>query len=536
MKFDPLFAPYPSRRIPVYSLNGMVATTQPLAAQAGLDILKQGGNAIDAAIATAACLTVLEPNSNSIGGDSFALVWTEDKLHGLNASGPSPQAMSIEAVRQAGHETIPEHGLIPVTVPGTPAAWQALSERFGKLPLTEVLQPAIFYAEQGYPVSPVIAYNWNRAFQSFKQHAGGPEFDAWFSTFAPEGRAPRPGEIWRSPDHARTLIEIAETKARSFYSGKLAEQIGEFSKKFQGFLTAEDLATYRPEWVQPISVNYRGYDVWEIPPNGQGVIALIALNILQKFDIPEQANVDTYHKQIEAMKLAFADGSTYITDARSMKVTVKELLSDQYATNRKKLIVDHAVYPQPSILPQGGTVYLAAADNEGNMVSFIQSNYKQFGSGIVIPGTGINLQNRGLDFSMNPDHANALEPGKKTYHTIIPGFVTKQNEPIGAFGVMGGFMQPQGHVQVIMNSIDYHLNPQSALDAPRWQWVAGNTIEVDPSFPQHIAEALARRGHQVLRATNHNSFGRGQVIWRDLQTKVYVGGTEPRADGHIAAW
>ncbi len=536
MKFDPLYTPYPSRRMPVYAQNGMVTTTQPLAAQAGLDMIKQGGNAIDAAIATAACLTVVEPNSNSIGGDSFALVWTEGKLHGLNASGPSPQGMSIEAVRSAGYETIPEYGMIPVTVPGTPASWQALSERFGKLPLCEVLKPAITYAEQGYPVSPIIAYNWNRAFQNFKQHAYGPEFDAWYTTFAPQGRPPKPGEIWRSPDHARTLIDIAETQAQSFYNGVLAEQIDAYSKKHGGFLSQKDLSAFKPEWVQPIGVNYRGYDVWEIPPNGQGIIALIALNILEQFDFTEQASVDTYHKQIEAIKLAFADGSTYITDPRSMKVSVEELLSARYAEDRRKLIADHATFPQPSILPKGGTVYLATADQEGNMVSFIQSNYKQFGSGIVVPGTGINLQNRGLDFSMNPDHANALLPGKRTYHTIIPGFVTKQNEAIGPFGVMGGFMQPQGHVQVMMNAIDYHLNPQAALDAPRWQWKSGNLIEVDPTFPQHIAEALARKGHQILRASDHNSFGRGQIIWRDPQSKVYVGGTEPRADGHIAAW
>ncbi|MDQ0338537.1 gamma-glutamyltranspeptidase/glutathione hydrolase [Caldalkalibacillus uzonensis] len=534
--YDPLYHPYPSRRMTVYAKRGMVATSQPLAAQAGLEILQKGGNAIDAAIATAASLTVLEPTSNGIGGDAFALVWTQGKLHGLNASGPAPQAISIDKLKQAGHESIPTHGWIPVTVPGAPAAWAALSERFGRLPLTDVLEPAVRYAEEGYPLTPTLAYFWQRAFNQFSDKLKGVEFRPWFETFAPEGRAPQAGEVWHSPNHARTLQAIAETKAEAFYRGELAEKIEQFSKQHGGYLRQEDLAAYQPEWVDPIKVNYRGYDVWEIPPNGQGIVALMALNILKGFQFEAKDSVDTYHKQIEAMKLAFSDGLKYITQRDQMSVAVEALLDDAYAEQRCSLITETALQPEAGEPPRGGTVYLAAADGEGNMVSFIQSNYMGFGSGIVIPGTGIAMQNRGHNFSMDPEHDNALAPGKKTYHTIIPGFLTKGDQPVGPFGVMGGFMQPQGHVQVIMNTIDFQLNPQAALDAPRWQWIKDKVVEVDPLFPEHIAQALARKGHQIQRSLDHGGFGRGQIIWRDPDTGVLAGGTEPRTDGQIAAW
>ncbi|MBW7460290.1 gamma-glutamyltransferase, partial [Paenibacillus sepulcri] len=334
-------------------------------------------------------------------------------------------------------------------------------------------------------------------------------------TFAPDGRAPDAGEIWRSPDHARTLRSIAETRAESFYRGELAEQIDAFFRKHGGFLSKEDLAQYRPEWVDPISVNYRGYDIWEIPPNGQGLVALIALNILKGMDFDAKDTVATYHKQIEAVKLAYVDGLKYITDPRSMKVTVQELLSGAYAEQRRALIGMEAFLPLAGEPPKGGTVYLAAADGEGNMVSFIQSHSGDFGSGIVIPGTGICMQNRGAGFSMDPDHANVLAPRKKTYHTIIPGFITKDGMPVGPFGVMCGSIQPQAHVQVVMNAIDFHLNPQATLDAPRWRWIKEKIIEVEPQFPDHIAQALARRGHVVQRALDSGMFGRGQIIWRD---------------------
>jgi gamma-glutamyltranspeptidase/glutathione hydrolase len=535
LKFDPLNHPYPSRRNTVFANNGMVATSQPLAAQAGLDILKKGGNAIDAAIATAACLTVVEPTSNGIGGDAYALIWTKGELHGLNASGPAPKSISIDALKKLGHEEMPKFGFIPVTVPGAPAAWAECSRRFGKLPLSEVLRPAIEYAEKGYPLTPILGKYWKGAYNAYKQNLKGEEFEHWFETFAPNGRAPEIGEVWKSPDHARTLQSIGETNAESFYRGELADKIDAYSKKYGGFISKEDLAAYQPEWVQPIKVNYRGYDVWEIPPNGQGLVALMALNILKGFEFTEKDTVDTYHKQIESIKLAFADGKKFITDAPHMSVKVEALLSDAYAEQRRGLIADHALLPEAGNPPKGGTVYLATADGEGNMVSFIQSNYMGFGSGLVVPGTGIGLQNRGHNFSLNPEDENRLEPGKKTYHTIIPGFITKDNEAVGPFGVMGGFMQPQGHTQVAMNLIDFNMNPQAALDAPRWQWMDGKTVEVERHVPEHIAQALARKGHQVKVSLDSGGFGRGQIIIRDANG-VLAGGTESRTDGTVAAW
>lgn len=533
---DYLHYPYPSRRMVTFAANGMVATSQPLAAQAGLDILKKGGNAIDAAIATAACLTVVEPTSNGIGGDAFAIVWTNGKLYGLNASGYSPKSISLEAVKERGYTEIPEHGWIPVTVPGAPAAWAALSKRFGKLPLTEVLKPAIEYAENGYPVSPTLGKYWQAAFQTYKKTLKGPEFASWFATFAPNGRAPKIGEIWASKAHAKTLRFIAETNAESFYRGELAEKIAAYSKQYNGFLDIDDLAEYEVEWVEPISVHYRGYDVWEIPPNGQGLVALMALNIMKGFAVPEAPTAETYHRQIEAMKLAFADGQAYITDRKHMEHRVEELLSKPFAEMRRALIGEEALLPKPGTPPKGGTVYLAAADGDGNMVSFIQSNYMGFGSGLVVPDTGIALQNRGHNFSFDENHVNRLVPRKKPYHTIIPGFLTKGNEPVGPFGVMGGFMQPQGHLQVVMNTIDFHLNPQAALDAPRWQWVEGKKVLIEHHFPHHIAQVLERKGHEIHVSLDPGTFGRGQIIWRDPNTGVLVGGTEPRTDGAIAAW
>lgn len=533
---DPLYYPYPSQRTVTYARKGMVATSQPLAAQAGLDILKRGGNAVDAAIATAACLTVVEPTSNGIGSDAFALIWTQGKLHGLNASGPAPKTISIEGLQKKGVEELPRFGFTPVTVPGAPGAWAECNRKFGKLPLAEVLAPAIEYARHGYPLSPTLAKNWGNAFKIYTKELQGEEFKPWFSTFAPRGRAPQVGEIWQSEDHANTLEEIADTAGESFYRGAIAEKIDHFSTQYQGYIRGEDLADFHPEWVEPINVNYRGYDVWEIPPNGQGLVALMALNILQGFDFDVRDCDLSFHRQIEAIKLAFADGQKYISDSKNMSVKVAQLLSNQYGATRRKLMGDVAAQPEPGIPPRGGTVYLATADEEGNMVSYIQSNYMGFGSGLVVPGTGIALQNRGHNFSLDPKHDNALAPGKRSYHTIIPGFMTRDNRPVGPFGVMGGFMQPQGHLQVVMNTIDYGLNPQAALDAPRWQWLRDKTILVEQHFPNSIAAQLARRGHNIQVALDNGSFGRGQIIWRDRENGVLSGGTEPRADGHIASW
>ncbi|WP_100371768.1 gamma-glutamyltransferase [Bacillus sp. FJAT-45037] len=537
VQYDSLMYPYASKRNVVYGKKGMVATSQPLAAQAGLDLLKKGGNAIDAAIATAACLTVVEPTSNGIGSDCFALVWVDGKLHGLNGSGQAPEGLSIEAVKQLGYDTeLPKFGMVPVTVPGTPKAWAELSKRFGKLPLTDVLAPAIDYAENGYPLSPTLAKYWNQAVNTFKRLLTGDEFKAWFDTFAPNGEPPKAGELWKSPGHAKTLRSIAETNAVSFYEGEIAEQIDTYFKKYNGFLRKEDLQAYEPEWVDPISVNYRGYDVWEIPPNGQGLIALEALKIVEGFEFTERDSVDTLHQQIEAMKLAFVDGMKYITDPNEMNIPIDLLLSEKYAEKRRSLIGEEAITPEAGKPQQGGTVYLATADEEGNMVSFIQSNYMGFGSGIVIPGTGIAMQNRGHNFSLDEGHDNCLKPGKKTYHTIIPGFLTKESQAVGPFGVMGGFMQPQGHMQVVMNTVDFHLNPQAALDAPRWMWSEGKTVHVEGSLPTHLAQALKRKGHDIQVALDGGSFGRGQIIWRDPETGVLAGGTEPRTDGEVAAW
>jgi gamma-glutamyltranspeptidase / glutathione hydrolase len=535
LKYNALHHPYASQRNTVFASNGMVATSQPLAAQAGLDMLKKGGNAIDAAIAAAACLTVVEPTSNGMGSDAFALVWTKGELHGLNASGPSPKGISIDAVKKRGHHEMPKYGWIPVTVPGAPAAWAALSARFGRLPLTEVLRPAIDYAANGYPLTPTLANYWELGYKKYKEELTGDEFRSWFETFAPAGRPPKVGEIWRSAAHAKTLQAIAETKAESFYRGHLAEEIDAFSQKYGGFLRKEDLAVYSPEWVKPISVNYRGYDVWEIPPNGQGMIALMALNLLKGFEFGAKDTVDTYHKQIEAMKLAFADGLKYITQRDKMRVSVEELLSEAYAASRRGLIGEEAALPESGEPPTGGTVYLAAADKDGNMVSFIQSNYMGFGSGLVVPGTGISLQNRGHSFSLDPQEDNRLEGGKKTYHTIIPGFLTRDGQAVGPFGVMGAFMQPQGHVQVVMNLLDFHLNPQASLDAPRWQWLKGKTVQLEHAVQESIALALAARGHEVTRAVGSAGFGRGQIILRD-ENGVLAGATEPRTDGCVAAW
>ena len=535
MDFDAFKYEYPSRRGVIYGARGMVCTSQNLAAEAGLDILKKGGNAVDAAVAAAICLTVVEPMSNSIGSDAFALVWTKDKLHGLNGSGPAPMLAGADKVRKMGFEAMPNYGMVPITVPGAVGSWAALSERFGKLPFEDLFEPAIRYAEEGFPVSPVAAHAWQTCFEQFKEIFKDEEYGGWFEMFAPKDRAPRADEIWKSPEMADTLRKIASTKGAAFYKGELADKMSEFCQKHGGFLRGTDLCDYRPEWVDPIKINYKGYDVWEIPPNGHGIVALMALNILKGFDFKCRDSADTYHKQLEAMKLAFADGKRYVADPRFMKVSAEQLLSETYAAKRRGLITDRALDPHPGKPDKGGTVYLCTADSDGNMVSFIQSSYWNFGSGIVIPGTGICMQNRGANFSLDENLENCLGPGKKSYHTIIPSFLTKDGRAIGPFGVMGAFMQPQGHVQVVMNTVDFHLNPQEALDAPRWQWVGNKEIWVERGFPYAATEELIRRGHDVKVAPTFFDFGRGQIIWR-TDEGTYVGSTEPRADGCVAAW
>ncbi len=536
MQLDLSRLPYASTRQPLFAERGVVATSQPLAAQAGLAILRQGGNAVDAAIAAAVALTVVEPTSNGIGGDLFALVWDGTKLHGLNASGRAPAGLDRNLVEQHGHTKMPTRGWLTVTVPGAPAGWRDLHERFGSLRFPALFEPAISYAEQGYPVSPVLSYYWNRAAASNRE-ATGSEFRGWAETFTPQGAAPAPGTRWASPGHARTLSRIAETSAEDFYRGEIARTIAEFAVQTGGFITERDLAQHTSTWVDPISARYRGYDVWEIPPNGQGLTALIALNILDGIALNEypRDSAHSYHLQIEAIKLAFADAQRYIADPEQVSVPTAELLSPHYAAERRAMISEQALEPEPGNPQRGGTVYLCTADGDGMMVSLIQSNYMGFGSGIVVPNTGIALQNRAAGFVLNPDHPNCLEPGKRPFHTIIPGFLTRDGEATGPFGVMGGHMQPQGHVQMIVNTLDYGLNPQASLDAPRWHWDQARRIQLEPDTSQAIVDELRRRGHEVIVAEERGTFGRGQIIWR-LPSGSYVAGSDGRTDGYAVGY
>lgn len=534
--FDGQKYDYPSRRRVVYAKRGMVCTSQPLAAQAGLSILQQGGNAVDAAVATAICMTVLEPTSNGLGSDAFALVWIKDKLYGLNGSGYAPNNLTAEALAEQGvTEKIPYRGWQSVNIPGAVSAWAELHKRFGRLPFSKLCEPAIYYAEEGYPLSPLIQQLWDASVKLFEEYKDKKEFCGWFPTFAPNGKAPEVGQLVKLPDHGKTLRKIAETNGEAFYRGDVADAIAEFSKKTCGFITKEDLANYRAEWVEPLHTEYRGHEVWEIPPNGQGMTVLMALNILKGFDFAEKECADTYHKQIEAMKLAFADTMEYVTDPRYMTTKVEDMLSDEYAEARRSLIGEEALDPKPGSPFSGGTIYLCTADNEGNMVSLIQSNYKGFGSGVVVPDTGIALNDRASGFSLNPASDNYLQPWKKPYHTIIPGFLTKEGKAVGPFGVMGEYMQPQGQLQVVMDTVDFLMNPQNALDAPRWQWIEGKKVQLEDGVPTEIAEELRRRGHDITVMSDYTSFGRGQIIWRD-ENGILVGATEPRTDGTVAAW
>ena len=536
MNFDPAYVPYPSVRYPVYAREGMVAASSPQASAAGLEALRQGGNAVDAAIAAAATLTVTEPCSNGIGSDAFAIVWNNGKLYGLNSSGKAPINISMEKIKNSpgNPAKMPLFGWAPTMVPGAPKAWARLAERFGRLPLKKSMERAIHYAREGYPLASNLAAHFIAAAERYKALGGDQKiFDEWRKTFMPWDHDPKAGDMLVLKNHASSLEAIAETNSDAFYKGELADRIVADSGEMGGYFCKEDFSSYDADWVDPVSVNYRGYDVWEIPPNGQGVAALAALNSLNNFEFSCRENPDTFHKQWEAMKMAFSDALAHITDIRFMKQDYREWLSPEYGRKRAAEIGERASLPAPLHPPGGGTVYLATADGEGNMVSYIQSNYMGFGSGIVVRGTGISLQNRGADFSLDPRAANALAPGKKSYHTIIPGFLTKNGKALGPFGVMGGYMQPQGHVQVITNMIDFGLNPQQALDAPRWQWLEGRKVQVEAGFKAEIARALAKRGHEPSVSLQTSSFGRGQIILRQ-ENGVLVGATEGRTDSNIA--
>jgi len=526
--------PYATFRTPVMARRGAVATSHPLAAQVGLRILQEGGNAVDAAVATAAALTVLEPTSNGIGGDAFAIVWDGKQLYGLNASGRAPAALTLDVFRRQGLTEVPTDGWLPVTVPGAVSAWVELTRRFGSMPLRDLLEPAARYAEEGHPVPPVIASYWRRAERRFGHR------EDFARTFLPNGRAPKPGELFRCPDQARTLRLIGESDGEAFYRGELAEKIAAYAEHTGGFLTKDDLAAHRAEWVEPIRTSYRGYDVWEIPPNGQGIAALLALNILEGTPVADLPHLSAarLHLIIEALKLAFADAHRYVADPALADVPVAQLLSKEYAAGRRALISPaQALKDVQAGRPDlGGTVYLCTADAEGRMVSFIQSNYMGFGSGVVVPGTGIALQNRGHCFTLEEGHPNQLAPGKRPFHTIIPAFITKDGAPLAAFGVMGGDMQPQGHVHTVLGIVDHRLNPQSVFDAPRVRVAPNGTVHVESTLHPDVIRQLAALGHDVRVEVDWSMFGGGQMIWRDPDTGVYICGTEPRKDGVVAAW
>mgnify|MGYP002406174242 CR=1 FL=1 len=527
-------------------------------------MLLEGGNAVDAAIAAAAALTVVEPTSNGLGGDAFALVWDGSKLHGLNASGRAPMGLDVQEPALRGLDRIPAAGWLPVTVPGVVSGWAELAMRFGSMPLLKLLTPAIEYAETGHPVPPVIAGYWKAAEKRFG------EFEEFRRAFLPRGRAPLPGEVFRLPEQGETLRLIGESNGEAFYRGELAGKIAHHSKTTGGYITYNDLSQHRAEWVEPISLNYRGFDVWEIPPNGQGIVALIALGILEGFDVASlgHASGDELHLVIESLKLAFSDAHAFVADPLVADVPTEALLNKDYLAIRRRLISREKAMDRPEpgdpesvavarrltategLLGRAGrkrhqtcgepsdsdTVYLCAADAGGMMVSFIQSNYMGFGSGIVIPGTGIAMQNRGCGFSLKPEHPNCLAPGKRPYHTIIPGFITKENTPLAAFGVMGGDMQPQGHVQVILGLIDHALNPQSAIDAPRVRVLRGRRAAAESSLDSDALRDLSRLGHEIEVVDEPAGFGGGQMIWRDSETGVFISGSEPRKDGIAAAW
>ncbi len=429
LNISPYDFPYASRRMPVLAPHGVVATSNPLAAQAGLRMLLAGGNAVDAAIAAATTLTVVEPWVNGIGSDAFALVWDGSKLHGLNGSGRAPATHTPELFAKLGHtDRVPNRGWLPVTIPGAPCAWVELSKRFGSLSLETAFEPAIDYARNGFPLGPETGLVWGQAQQRYLESLKGPEFRGWFETFMPDGRIAKAGDTWTLPDHAETLTRIVRTRGEDFYRGFSARAIASFAEETGGYITLEDMAAHKANWVEPISAGYRGYDVWEIPPNGQGIAALEALSILEGFDMAStpRDSVESWHRQIEAMKLGFVDAHRYVADPDHETVPVEGLLSSDYVAQRRALIDDRALDHGPGDPPRGGTVYLCAADSDGMMVSYIQSNYQGFGSGVVVPGTGISLQNRGHGFSLQPGHPNLVAPGKRPYHTIIPAFLTHE--------------------------------------------------------------------------------------------------------------
>ena len=521
--------PYAWPRKPLLAANA-VSTSQPLAAQAGLQMLAAGGSAVDAILATAITLTLVEPCSNGLGSDLFAILWTGSELVGLNASGRAPQAWT--PARFAGRTAMHERGWETVTIPGAVSGWRALSQRFGTVPFADLFEPAIRYARDGFLVSPIVAEKWALAVPHMPRDLG------WFEHFMPRGRAPHPGERFASPAMAATLEKIARTDGEAFYRGELADAMVRHARSAGAAHTLADFAAHTNDWVAPLGLDYRDSTVHEIPPNGQGIAALMALGILENFDLrampPDSAA--TQHLEIEAMKLAFADAHRYVSDPRTMPVPASALLDRAYlAARARKINPAHAQDFGPGEPPKGGTVYLCAADKNGMMVSLIQSNYMGFGAGVVVPGTGISLQNRGTGFSLRPGHPNEVAGGKRPYHTIIPGFVTRNGAPLAAFGVMGGPIQPPGHVQTLVRLIDYRMNPQAVLDAPRWKVNAGRSIDLEASAPPELRAGLQAMGHTMASVPDsYMDFGAGQFIVRT--DDGYIAASDPRRDGQAAGF
>jgi gamma-glutamyltranspeptidase/glutathione hydrolase len=532
-------------RSDVIAQNGMAATSHPLATQIALDILKKGGNAIDAAIAANAALGLMEPTGNGVGGDIFAIVWDakSGQLYGLNGSGRSPKNLSLVYFKENGYETIPSHGPLPVSVPGTVDGWFELHKRFGSMKMKEILQPAIKYAEEGFPVTELIAYYLGRSAAFMDEY---PNFK---EVYMPGGRAPQTGEVFKNPQLASTLRAIAKGGRDAFYKGDIARTMASFIQEQGGFLSYEDLASHKSEWVEPVSVNYRGVDVWELPPNGQGTAALQILQILEGYDFDTIPFGSPMHVHLftEAKKLAFEDRAKYYADPDFVDIPLDQLISDEYAAERRNLINRNraARSYDAGELEQGNTIYMTVADKAGNMVSLIQSNYRGMGSGMVPPGLGFMLQDRGELFSLEEGHANVFEPGKRPFHTIIPAFITKEGKPWISFGLMGGAMQPQGHAQIVMNLVDFGMGLQEAGDAPRihhegssqptgYQMTDGGTLQLETGFPYETIRELMKLGHEV--GFTLGAFGGYQAIMYDAEKDVYYGASESRKDGQAAGY
>jgi len=532
----------------VMAPNAMAATSHPLATQIALDIMKRGGNAIDAAIAANAALGLMEPTSNGIGGDLFAIVWDAktQSLYGLNASGRSPRSLSLEWFAENSVEKIPPFGPLPVSVPGAVDGWFELHGRLGKLPMTNILQPTIDYARNGHPVPQTIAYYWDRSIEKLSPYPG------FVEQMTIGGRAPEAGETWKNPNLANTLERIAVEGRDAFYKGDIARVIAEYMQAAGGFLSYDDLATHTSSWVEPVSLDYRGYDIWELPPNGQGIAALQILAILEQFDVASMGfgSADYIHLFLEAKKLAFEDRARFYADPAFMDVSVEKLISEEYARERKALIDMQSAarefpHGDPEILREGDTIYLTTADSEGNMVSLIQSNYRGMGSGMTPPGLGFVLQDRGELFNLQAGHPNSFAPGKLPFHTIIPAFITRNGKPLISFGLMGGEMQPQGHAQIVVNIVDFGMNLQEAGDAPRIHhsgsseptgetMTDGGIVNLETGFEYEVNRDLMNRGHKIQYALG--PYGGYQAIMKHPQSGVWFGASESRKDGQAAGY